>query len=122
MERCRETPARRPRQNEQADRYRSEAPVFHPGDRVWLPIQEPPSPAALKEAESPVCGDVQGRPDGQQDNLETTTPHYLPDFTIFSCFPPQAPGPLADDIPHDTPRSPLDIEGSPVYAVRSLLD
>nr|XP_029531867.1 uncharacterized protein LOC115138811 [Oncorhynchus nerka] len=39
-------------QKEQVDRHRNEAPVFHPGDCVWL-YQEPLAPPALPEAEPP---------------------------------------------------------------------
>ena len=35
---------------------------------------------------------------------------------------PVVPGPLADAITHDNPLPPLNIDGTPAYAVRSLLD
>ncbi|KAM9541398.1 uncharacterized protein ACWYII_038972 [Salvelinus alpinus] len=88
-------------QKDQVDRHCCEAPVFHPGDRIWLSTRNLPLHLPCRNLSPRVWG---------------------PSRSSGGSMSPVVPVPLADSVPHDTPPPPVDMEGSPAYAVRSLLN
>ena len=112
------------RQKIQADRHRTPAPIYRPGDRVWLSTRD----LRLRLP----CRKLSPRFVGPFKILRRVNPvavtlqlpaHYRisPTFHV-SLLRPVIRGPLADAVPPEEPPPALEIDGSTAYTVRTLLD
>ena len=112
------------RQKIQADRHRTPAPIYRPGDRVWLSTRD----LRLRLP----CRKLSPRFVGPFKILRRVNPvavtlqlpaHYRisPTFHV-SLLLPVIRGPLADAVPPEEPPPALEIDGSTAYTVRTLLD
>ena len=85
-------------QKDQSDLHRSEAPVYRPGDRVWLSTRN------LTH-----CPKLRPWFVGHFKVLRSVNYQISPSFHVFLLWPVVS-GPLTDVVPCDTPPPPLDIE------------
>ena len=108
----------------QADRHRSEAPVFSPGDRVWLSSRNQRLLLPCRKLSPRFVGlfKVPRRVNELTYHLQLPADYcFNPAFHV-SLLRPVAPGPLAETGHSDAPPAPLDIERGPAYSVREVLD
>jgi hypothetical protein len=111
-------------QKDQAHHHRSEAPVFNPGDRVWLSTRNLPVRLPCWKLSTWFLWPfkVLQRINEVTYHLQLPTNYRISPSFHVSLLRPVVPGPLADPVPCDTPPPPLDIDGSHAYAVRPQLD
>uniref|UniRef100_A0A8C7GCN1 Chromo domain-containing protein n=1 Tax=Oncorhynchus kisutch TaxID=8019 RepID=A0A8C7GCN1_ONCKI len=96
---------------------------FYPGDRVWL-SRNLPLCLPCKKLSPRLVGpfNVLRRVNKVTYRLQLPSDYRISPSFHISLLRLVVAGPLAETVPHDTPPLPLDIEGGPTYAVRSILD
>jgi hypothetical protein len=103
-------------QKEQADGHHSEAPV-------WLSTKNFPLHLPCKKMSPQFVGPfkVLWKVNEVTYRLQLPTNYRISPSFHVSFLRPVVPSPLADAVSHNTPLPPLDIAGSPTFAISSLL-
>ncbi|KAI4899205.1 hypothetical protein NFI96_030736 [Prochilodus magdalenae] len=107
-----------------ADRRRTEAPSYAPGDRVWLSTRDFRFLEGSKKLTPMYIGPfrVLKKINDVTYRLDLPSQYRIcPSFHV-SLLKPVVPVPLDEVLPMATPPSLVTVEGEPVYAVRRLLD
>ncbi|KAI4884140.1 hypothetical protein NFI96_009880, partial [Prochilodus magdalenae] len=107
-----------------ADRRRGTTPSYAPGDRVWLSTRDFRLTEGSRKLTAKYIGPFKIVEKVNDVTYKLELPaHYRVCSTFHvSLLKPVVPGPLNEALPADTPPDPTVVDGTPVYAVRRLLD
>ncbi|KAI4894775.1 hypothetical protein NFI96_013552 [Prochilodus magdalenae] len=112
------------RNKRQADKHRRDAPSYAPGDRVWLSTRDFRFSEGCRKLLPKYIGPFKiiSKINDVAYKLELPPQYRVCSSFHVSLLKPVVPGPLDEATPETTPPAPVEVEGTPVYAVRRLLD
>ncbi|KAI4878029.1 hypothetical protein NFI96_009799, partial [Prochilodus magdalenae] len=107
-----------------ADRRRGTTPSYAPGDRVWLPTRDFRLTEGSRKLTAKYIGPFKIVEKVNDVTYKLELPAHCRVCSTFhvSLLKPVVPGPLNEALPADTPPDPTVVDGTPVYAVRRLLN
>ncbi|KAI4902633.1 hypothetical protein NFI96_002208 [Prochilodus magdalenae] len=112
------------RNKRHADKHRGNTPTYVPGDRVWLSTRDFRFSEGCRKLLPKYIGPFKiiSKVNDVTYKLELPPQYRVCSSFHVSLLKPVVPGPLDEVSPETTPPAPIDVGGTPVYAVRRLLD
>ncbi|KAI4900377.1 hypothetical protein NFI96_000695, partial [Prochilodus magdalenae] len=112
------------RNKHHADKRRGDTPTYVPGDRVWLSTRDFRFSEGCRKLLPKYIGPfkIVSKVNDVTYKLELPPQYRVCSSFHVSLLKPVVPGPLDEVTPETTPPAPIDVGGTPVYAVRRLLD
>ncbi|KAI4883279.1 hypothetical protein NFI96_028837 [Prochilodus magdalenae] len=112
------------RNKRHADKHRGNTPAYVPGDRVWLSTRDFRFSEGCRKLLPKYIGPFKiiSKVNDVTYKLELPPQYRVCSSFHVSLLKPVVPGPLDEVSPETTPPAPIDVGGTPVYAVRRLLD